>query len=64
MNRGRKRAVTPEQAEEIRRFYNDRAAKWTVTALAHSYGVKTWTIQAVLGRQGAYREDPTERKTQ
>jgi hypothetical protein len=54
---GRKPALTPEQADEVRRFYGDRAAKWTVSALAHSYGVKIWTINAVLERRGAYRPD-------
>ena len=65
MRVGRKRALTPKEAAEIREFYNDRAAGWTVAALAHCYGVKTWTIQEVLGRRGAYRETATtERETQ
>ena len=31
---GRKPDLTPEQAEEVRLFYYDRAAKWTVAAQA------------------------------
>jgi hypothetical protein len=51
---GRKPDLTPEEAEEIRLVYFDRASKWTVTSLAHSYHVHQQTIRAVLGRQGAY----------
>jgi hypothetical protein len=51
----RRPLLTPEQAAEIREFYSDRAAKWTVTALARSYHVNPWIIQAVLNRTGAYQ---------
>ena len=51
---GRKPDLTPEQAEEVRVRYYDRAAKWTVTALAHSYRVRTSTIRAAIDRKGAY----------
>jgi hypothetical protein len=58
---GRKPDLNPEEAEEVRIHYYDRAAKWTVAELAHSYRVNTTTILAVLARRGAYaRKHPSK----
>ena len=32
---GRKPDLSPEEAEDVRRAYYDRSARWTVRALAH-----------------------------
>lgn len=60
MTGGRRPALTPAEAAEIRQLYADRAAKWTVRALAHSFHVSTAIIQAVLNRTGAYRTRETK----
>lgn len=51
----RKPALTPEEAIEVRQLYADRAAKWTVAALARSFHVSHDIILAALNRRGAYR---------
>jgi hypothetical protein len=63
MTVGRKPALTPEQAQEIREAYADRhpKAKWSVRLLAKSFGVSHAVVQAALNRRGAYR---TERERQ
>jgi hypothetical protein len=52
---GRKPALSPQEAVEVRTLYADRGAKWTAAALARSFRVRTATIQAALNRTGAYR---------
>lgn len=58
--RGRRPHLTEEEAKEVRELYANRAGKWTVTALAHSFRVTTAVIQAVLNQRGAYRRRPEE----
>jgi hypothetical protein len=48
---GRKPDLTPEEAEDVRRLYYDRTAKWTVAALARSFGVQPTAIRADNNRQ-------------
>ena len=51
---GRRPDLTPEEAEDVRRAFYDRSAKWTALTLAHCYRVNASTIYAVLNRRGAY----------
>lgn len=52
---GRKPALTPEQAREVREAYGRKSGRWTTAALAKCFGVKITVIQAVLARRGAYK---------
>jgi hypothetical protein len=49
----RKPGLTPSEAAEVRDLYAG-PGKWTVTALARSFGVSTAIIRAALNRTGAY----------
>jgi hypothetical protein len=50
---GRKPALTPQEAIEVRELYAG-PGRWTTGSLARSFGVKIHVIQAVLNRTGAY----------
>jgi hypothetical protein len=54
MSGGRKPLLTPQEAAEIRELYAG-PGRWTVSSLAYVFHVKTYIIQAVLNRTGAYR---------
>jgi hypothetical protein len=54
--KGRKAKLTPQEADEIRAFYFDRLAKWSLLALARSYHVSTTTISNAVERKGAYAD--------
>jgi hypothetical protein len=55
--KGCKPHFTAQKADETRRSYADRAAKWTVSALAQCNDVTPATINNVLARRGAYRNE-------
>lgn len=55
--KGCKPHFTAQKADETRRSYADRAAKWTVSALAQCNDVTPATINNVLARRGAYRSE-------
>lgn len=54
MAKGCKPHLTPQEAQEVRELWHNRAGKWKASSLARCFNVSASVINAALNRSGAY----------